>query len=101
ESGERLKLEILALDETFVRVYSPFVQNMLAIGIDASIRLVDSAQYQARMSSFDFDMISMAASFSATPTSEELERFFHSRAADIPGTRNLPGTKNAAIDALV
>lgn len=101
ESGERLKLEILALDETFVRVYSPFVQNMRAIGIDASIRLVDSAQYQARMSSFDFDMISMAASFSATPTSEELERFFHSRAADIPGTRNLPGTKNAAIDALV
>lgn len=101
ENGERLTVEMLANDESFVRVFSPFVQNMRAVGIDASVRLVDSSQYQSRMNRFDFDMIGMAASFSATPTREELERFFHSRTADIAGTRNLPGTKNAAVDALV
>ena len=37
---------------------------MKAIGIDASIRMVDSAQYQARQADFDFDLVSMALSFS-------------------------------------
>ena len=58
---------------------------MRAIGIDASIRMVDSAQYQARQADFDFDLVSMALSFSATPTRDELERIFHSRSADAAG----------------
>ncbi|MGE0501218.1 MAG: extracellular solute-binding protein [Rhizobiaceae bacterium] len=100
-NGQRLILEILVQDDVFVRVDSPWVENMRAIGIDASIRMVDSAQYQAREVEFDFDVIAMAASFSATPTREELERFFHSRAAGVQGTRNLPGTADAAVDALI
>lgn len=99
--SERLTLEFMVQDPTSVRLTSPFVENLRAVGIDASIREVDSSQYQRRMNEFDFDALGMAASFSATPTREELERFFHSRTADIAGTRNLPGTKNAAIDALV
>lgn len=101
ERGEALTLEILVQDEVFVRVDSPWMENMRAIGIDASIRMVDSAQYQAREADFDFDVISVAASFSATPTREEVERFFHSRAAALPGTKNLPGTADPAVDALV
>lgn len=101
ERGEALTLEILVQDEVFVRVDSPWMENMRAIGIDASIRMVDSAQYQVREAEFDFDVISVAASFSATPTREEVERFFHSRAAAVPGTKNLPGTADPAVDALV
>ncbi len=99
--GERLTVELLVNDPVFVRVESPFVDNMRAIGIDASIRLVDSAQYQSRQADFDFDMISLAASFSASPTREELEHYFGSRSASAPGSRNLPGTASPAIDALI
>ena len=98
--GEKLILEILVDDENFVTIEQPWVENMKAVGIDASIRLVDSAQYELRQSTFDFDVISMAASFSATPTRDEIEGFFHSRAAVKPGSRNLPGTASPAIDAL-
>lgn len=99
--GERLTAEFLVDDEGFVQIYSPWVANMKAVGIDASIRLVDPAQYQLRQSTFDFDLISAHFSFSATPTRDDLEVFFHSRTADISGSRNLPGISNPAIDALL
>ncbi|MET0597746.1 MAG: extracellular solute-binding protein [Mesorhizobium sp.] len=101
DKGERLTLEILVEDDTFTRVFTPFVENMRAIGIDAAIRMVDSAQYTLRQTNFDFDMISVAFSFSATPTRDDVELFFDSRGADSPSARNLPGTKDAAVDALV
>ena len=100
-AGEALSLEILVRDEVFVRVASPFVENMRAIGIDATIRLVDATQYQARQLEFDYDMISMAASFTATPTGDELSNYFHSRSANLPGSRNLPGTSDPAVDELI
>ena len=74
---------------------------MRAIGIDASIRQVDSAQYAARQADFDFDLTSMALSFTATPTRDEIDGLFHSRAAVMPGSRNLPGTADPAVDALI
>jgi microcin C transport system substrate-binding protein len=101
ERGERLGLEILVNDEVFIRIDSPFVENMRTIGIDASIRLVDAAQYTVRQADFDFDMISIAASLGATPTSDDLEQFFHSKSAAVPGSRNLPGTADPAVDALL
>ncbi len=101
DKGERLTLEILVEDDTFTRVFTPFVENMRAIGIDAAIRMVDSAQYTLRQTNFDFDMTSVAYSLSATPTGDEIELFFASRGADSPSARNLPGTKDAAVDALV
>jgi microcin C transport system substrate-binding protein len=99
--GGLLKLELLVNDPVFIRVEQPFVDNMRAIGIDASIRLVDAAQYQERLSKFDFDMVGIAASFSATPTREELAHYFSSEAANTPSSRNLPGTADPAIDVLI
>ncbi|TPJ60972.1 extracellular solute-binding protein [Mesorhizobium sp. B2-7-1] len=101
DKGGRLTAEFLVDDETFVQVYSPWVANMKAIGIDASIRLVDSAQYQLRQSTFDFDLLSAAFNFSATPTRDDLEIFFHSRSAAISGSRNLSGIASPAVDALI
>ena len=100
-AGQPLTVEYLIQDEVFIRSGSPLVENMRQIGIDASIRQVDSAQYQARQIDFDFDLVGMAASFGATPTRDSLANFFHSRSADLPGTRNYPGTKSPALDALI
>lgn len=101
DKGGRLSAEFLVDDDTFVKVYSPWIANMRAVGIDATIRLVDPAQYQLRQSTFDFDLISVAFSFSATPTRDDLEIFFHSSTATVSGSRNLPGISSPAIDALI
>jgi len=101
EAGEIFSLEILIDDESFVRILSPWVENMKAIGFDASIRMVESAQHQARQAEFDFDMIEMALLFSPTPTRESMDGIFHSKSAKLAGSRNLPGTADPAIDSLV
>ncbi|AWC25746.1 Nickel-binding periplasmic protein precursor [Aminobacter sp. MSH1] len=99
--GEQLTLEILVDDDSLVRVFSPWVENMKAIGIAASLRMVDSTQHQARQTTFDYDAISAAASFSATPSRDEIDGLFHSRSAALQGSTNLPGTADPAIDALI
>ncbi len=99
--GKRLKAEMLANEDLLGRIFLPWVENMQAIGIDASVRIVDSAQFEARQSEFDFDLNMAAISIGATPTADALETIYHSRAADRPGTRNYPGTRSPAIDALV
>ena len=101
EKGEKFTLEILVDDEGFVRIYSPWIESLKAIGFDASLRMVDSAQHQARQVSFDFDMIGMALLFNPTPTREGMDSIFHSKSANLQGSRNLPGTADPAIDALV
>jgi microcin C transport system substrate-binding protein len=101
ERGQRLSVELLVDDDAFVRLCSPWVETMKAIGIDATIRLVDSTQYEAREKTFDFDLVMMALSFTATPTVDDMFNLFHSSAVGMQGSRNYPGTADPAVDALV
>ncbi|CCV16302.1 extracellular solute-binding protein [Mesorhizobium sp. STM 4661] len=101
EKGERLQVEMLAEDDGLVRIFTPWAENMKVIGIDASIRQVDSTQYERRQSDFDFDFNMLAWSIGATPTADGLEILYDSRMANTPGQRNYPGTESRAIDALI
>lgn len=101
DAGTPFTLEFLVNAPVFIRVYSPFIENLKAIGIQAELRMVDAAQYQERLRDFDFDMMGMALQFNATPTRSSLEGVLTSRAADLPGSRNMPGIRSEAIDRLV
>ncbi|WP_274423664.1 extracellular solute-binding protein [Chelativorans sp. YIM 93263] len=101
EAGERLVLEYIVRDEVFVQVASPFIQNLRAVGIDASIRRLDASQYERRLTDFDFDMVGVHFSLGATPTYDALEVVFHSRSAEVQGSSNLPGTADPAVDRIV
>ncbi len=56
EGGKPLTVEILSFEEGFDRIIIPYVNNLKRIGVNASLRRVDPAQYERRMKSFDFDM---------------------------------------------
>ncbi|QPC88589.1 ABC transporter substrate-binding protein [Mesorhizobium sp. NBSH29] len=99
--GEKLRIEVLAEGDGIVRLFTPWVENMKAIGIDAFIRQVESTQYEQRMSDYDFDMVLFAFLIGATPTVDGLELLYSSRSADRPGARNYPGMKSAAVDGLI
>ena len=64
------------------------------------IRIVDDAQYQNRLRSFDFDYHRPAGAESLSPGNEQRE-FWGSQSADQPGSRNTVGIKNPAVDALI
>ena len=101
EAGEALTLEFMVQEEGLLRVVTPFMENLRAIGVDASIRMVDATQYEARQRDFDFDAVMMALSFEALPGRDSLFNLFHSRAAERPSSRNYPGTSDPVIDELV
>jgi microcin C transport system substrate-binding protein len=100
ETGEPLTIEFLIFSPTFERVIGPYVRNLEAIGIDASIRRVDPSQYQERMKSFDFDITTQRFVLSQTP-GPELRNYFGSQSADAKGSFNLAGVSSPVIDALI
>ena len=99
-SGEPFTIEFLEDDPSSERVISPYIQSLKRIGIDARIRIVDSAQYVARANDFDYDVITTVIPQSQSPGNEQRE-MWGSAAADLAGSRNVAGIKNAAIDKLV
>lgn len=101
KDGERLTIEILIRASVFERVLSAFVANLRRLGIAATVRLVDPAQYQLRLRNFDFDMTAIAIQFGATPTAEDMAQFFSSRSAEQPGSYNLPGVAVPVYDELL
>ena len=101
ESGQPFTFEYLIDDQGFERVYSKFMQTLNALGVDATFRLVDAAQYQERQNRFDFDMIGHAVSIGATPTRDSLTSLFGSQTKDREGSSNYVGMADPGVDALI
>ncbi len=98
--GTPLKLEILMFEQAFERIAAPYVKNLKLLGIDASIRMVDPAQYQQRLKDFDFDITTERYTMRNTP-GVELRSYFGSAAAKMDGSLNLAGIADPAVDALI
>jgi microcin C transport system substrate-binding protein len=64
------------------------------------VRIVDEVQYVNRVRAFDFDVITSVWAQSISPGNEQRE-YWGSAAADRPGSRNLAGIKDPAVDALI
>jgi microcin C transport system substrate-binding protein len=99
-SGKPVTVEILVQDPSAERIALFYKPSLERIGVTASIRVADDAQYQNRIRSFDFDMIIDQWGQSLSPGNEQRE-FWGSAAADAPGSRNTIGIKNPAVDALI
>jgi microcin C transport system substrate-binding protein len=99
-TGEPLTFEILLDQPVFERIVQPYLRNLARAGITATIRMVDSAQYQNRLNNFDFDMIIATIPGSLSPGNEQRE-YWSSAAADQPGSPNLAGVRDPVIDDLV
>ncbi len=100
ETGEPLTFEVILQGPTFERVTQPWLRNLERVGIEASLRTVDSAQWQRRYQDRAFDVIAFAYTFFPPPGREEADRF-GSAAADVPGSANVMGIQDPVVDALL
>jgi microcin C transport system substrate-binding protein len=98
--GTPLEFEFLDNSNVFERHTQPFIKNLKLLGVNARIRVVDAAQYKQRLEDFDFDIVHDVLVMGWNP-GEELRAYFSSKTADVPGSRNLAGVSNPAVDALV
>ena len=99
-TGKQLAFEILAGSTRNERLFLAFSRDLAKIGIDARVRIVDSAQYQSRIKTYDYDMIQTRWPSSLSPGNEQIFRW-SSELADREGTFNFAGVKNPAVDAMI
>jgi microcin C transport system substrate-binding protein len=98
--GKPVTIEFLLAQTEFERILLPFKRNLSDIGINLEIRRVDVSQYITRRRSRDYDMIVGSFPQSSSPGNEQRE-YWDSSSADKPGSYNVMGLKNPAVDALV
>jgi microcin C transport system substrate-binding protein len=98
--GEPFSVEILLDSPSFERIVGPYLKNLKAIGIEATMRRVDPAQYEQRMKDFDFDMTTERYALRLTP-GIELKTFWGSQAAATKGSFNLAGIADPVLDELI
>jgi peptide/nickel transport system substrate-binding protein len=99
-TGRAFTFEIMVTNRDDERLALAFTTMLARAGIVAQVRLVDDAQYQQRLSSYDFDMIEFRWEQSLSPGNEQTV-YFGAAAADQPGARNYMGVKSAAVDAMI
>ncbi|MEC9369426.1 MAG: extracellular solute-binding protein [Pseudomonadota bacterium] len=100
KSGEKFTAEFLLVSPLFERIVNPYAQNLKRLGIESTIRIVDSSQYRQRLDSFDFDVVVGVFPQSHSPGNEQRD-FWGSDAAGREGSRNLAGIKDPAVDKLI
>jgi microcin C transport system substrate-binding protein len=99
-TGTQFALELLVEDPSFERVMLFLKPSLERLGIAVSVRTIDPTQYENRLRSWDFDVVVASWPESLSPGNEQRE-FWGSQSADMPGSRNIIGIKNPAIDKLI
>jgi microcin C transport system substrate-binding protein len=98
-AGETLEVEFLNAGPLFDRIINPYVENLRAIGIDASLNRVDGAQMSQRQRDADFDMITDHFPMGYEPGTS-LRQYFGTLGAD-EALFNAVGLADPVIDELL
>jgi len=99
-NGVALTAEFLLVQPDFERIVLPYKAALEKLGMQVSVRVVDTSQYQRRLETFDFDIVVASFRQSESPGNEQRD-FWGSEAAAKDGSRNVIGIKNPAIDVLI
>lgn len=100
KTGAPFVFEIMTVSKTQEALLLNFIENLKLIGIKASLRQVDSNQYQKRKIAFDYDLFQNNWSGSLSPGNEQLFRW-SSKQAETQGSFNYAGIKDPRIDKAI
>lgn len=99
-TGEPMKVEFLLDNPAFERVVLAYKPGLERLGMEVSVRTVDAAQYEDRERNRDFDIVIFSQGQSQSPGNEQ-RAYWGSESADRPGSPNILGIKDPAVDALI
>jgi microcin C transport system substrate-binding protein len=98
--GEPFTIEFLNDQPGLVRIVGPFQKALEKLGIEFNYRFVDFSLAKQRMDQFEFEMTTERLPGTTAPGSELLDRW-GSKAASTPGSSNIWGIADPAVDALL
>ncbi|WBU57747.1 extracellular solute-binding protein [Paracoccus sediminicola] len=96
--GEVLSVEFLNDSQTFDRIINPFIENLRALGVDATMAKVDGSEYENRRYEFDYDIM-VTHALTGLIASDGLYQIFGSQGVD--DVFNAAGISNPAVDSLI
>ena len=99
-SGKQMAFTILLNDPSLERIALPYQQWLQRLGIDVSVRTVDSAQFERLTDDYDFDMTTMIYPGAELP-GNELRDEYSCEGGTVQGGSNLAGICDKAVDAMV
>ncbi|CAN7547357.1 extracellular solute-binding protein [Devosia sp. LjRoot16] len=99
-NGQPVTFEILLNGPTIEPIAAAFQTNLKRLGINATIRSVDSPQYIERAQNRDYDMIYTGWVQSLSPGNEQRD-FWGSASAAQNDSRNYGGISDKGVDALI
>ncbi|HKI99425.1 MAG TPA: extracellular solute-binding protein [bacterium] len=100
KTGQQLRFTVTLVQPAFERVTEPYLNNLRRLGVQATMKTVDSSVYEGLVRTFDYDMIVDSFGQSQSPGNEQRD-YWSSASARQQGGRNTPGIENKAIDTLV
>jgi microcin C transport system substrate-binding protein len=100
KTSEPFSVELLVEQPAFERIMLFYKPSLQRLGIAVSVRTIDTSQYENRLRQWDYDIVIASWAESLSPGNEQ-RGFWGSQAADQPGSRNVIGIKNPAVDALI
>ena len=98
--GEPFNVNFLLFEASFRRIINPFIRNLERLGIKASIRIVDVANFKRLQDSFDFDIVIRRIAQPLTPGLEQ-RNYFGSAFANVQGSFNIGGVNDPVVDTLI
>lgn len=101
-SGQPVQFEILIPLGSSERdsVVDIYITALERLGLNPQVTTVDDAQYRERLQTFDFDMTWYRWGLSLSPGNEQ-RAYWGGDSASTPGSRNLMGTEDPVIEAMI
>ena len=99
-AGAPFAFEILLTAGQSEAVANIFSDALRQLGIEARVKLVDQAQYNARKNDYDYDMVVNTWNMSLSPGNEQT-LYWGKEGMTVPGTRNYMGIDSPAAEAMI
>lgn len=101
-AGQAIELEILLRQgqADLQAIATSYLTMLEQLGITARITVIDPAQYVERINAYDFDLTHMLRLMSLSPGYEQY-LYWGAQGAEHPGSRNLAGVREPAVEAMI
>jgi microcin C transport system substrate-binding protein len=99
-AGQPMTVEFLMNGPLYEKIALRYQTELAKIGIALTVRSADSAQYENRVRSRDFDVIYAGWPESMSPGNEQID-FFGSQSADREGSHNYGAIRDPAVDTII
>ncbi len=98
--GVPVEIEITLRRRSNEKIALAYARNLKKLGISASVRLVESAQFQNIINDYDFDMVFGFWGVTLSPGNEQ-QNYWSSITANQTGGRNWAGISDPVINSLI